>query len=247
MPASITWLGHAAFRLELPDGRVILIDPWLAENPACPAALKKVPRCDMVLMTHGHFDHVGDVPALVKNFNPIIVGNYDLCTVMQKRCGGGRFEGMNTGGTAEFDGVRVSLTRAYHSSGVDSPDGPVYGGMPNGVVVAAPGVATLYHAGDTDVFSDMSLIARLFEPKVCILPIGDRFTMGANGAAIAAELLNPSAIIPCHYGTFPILAQSADGFRNVLPEHLRERLHAIEVGESLAWTAGGVGGVVRAD
>jgi L-ascorbate metabolism protein UlaG (beta-lactamase superfamily) len=192
-------------------------------------------------MTHGHFDHVGDVPALVKTHDPVVVGNYDLCTVMQQRCGGGRFEGMNTGGTTEFDGIRVTLTRAYHSSGVDSPEGPVYGGMPNGVVVAAPGVAVLYHAGDTDVFSDMALIARLFEPKVCILPIGDRFTMGAKGAAMAAELLNPVAIIPCHYKTFPLLAQSADPFRTALPEHLRKRLHVLEVGQAIAWTASGVG------
>ncbi|MEK7710638.1 MAG: metal-dependent hydrolase [Planctomycetota bacterium] len=241
MSATITWLGHSAFRLVLPDERVILIDPWLTENPACPAALKKVPRCDMVLMTHGHFDHVGDVPALVKAHDPVVVGNYDLCTVMQKRCGGGRFEGMNTGGTTEFDGIRVSFTRAYHSSGVDSPEGPAYGGMPNGMVVAAEGVAALYHAGDTDVFSDMALIARLFEPKVCILPIGDRFTMGAKGAAIAAELLNPAAIIPCHYKTFPLLAQSTDAFRTALPEHLRKRLHAVEVGQTVPWTVSGIG------
>jgi len=237
MTASITWLGHSAFRLALPGGRIILIDPWLAENPACPAAFKEVSRCDIILMTHGHFDHVGDVPALVAAFDPVVVGNYDLCTVMRKRCGGGRFEGMNTGGTLEIDGVRVALTRAYHSSGVDSSAGPVYGGMPNGVVIAAPGVATLYHAGDTDVFSDMSLIARLFEPKVCILPIGDRFTMGAKGAAIAAELLNPAAIIPCHYKTFPILAQSADAFRAALPASLRDRLHVVDVGMPLTWTA----------
>lgn len=241
MTASITWLGHSAFRLVLPDERIILIDPWLAENPACPAALKKVPRCDMILMTHGHFDHVGDVPALVKAHDPVVVGNYDLCTVIQKRCGGGRFEGMNTGGTTELDGIRVSLTRAYHSSGVDSPEGPIYGGMPNGVVVAVEGVAALYHAGDTDVFGDMALIARLFEPKVCILPIGDRFTMGAKGAAIAAELLNPAAIIPCHYKTFPLLAQSADAFHEALPPNLRTRLHEPQVGQPLRWTACGIG------
>ncbi len=240
MSATITWLGHSTFRLVPPDGRVVLIDPWLTENPACPAPHKEFGRCDFVVMTHGHFDHVGDVPALVKKHDPVVIGNYDLCAVMQKRSGGGRFEGMNTGGTIEVDGVRFSLTRAYHSSGVDSPNGPVYGGMPNGVVIAAPGVATLYHAGDTDVFSDMTLIARLFEPKVCILPIGDRFTMGAKGAAIAAELLNPAAIIPCHYATFPILAPSADAFLAALPTSLRSRVHACPVGQSLPWTAGGV-------
>lgn len=240
MSATITWLGHSAFRLVLPDGRVVLIDPWLNENPSCPESEKKVSRCDMILITHGHFDHVGDSIELAKRFNPIIVANYDLCGVLQKLAGKGRFEGMNTGGTLELDGVRVSLTRAYHSSGVDSPEGPIYGGMPNGVVLAAKGVATVYHAGDTDVFTDMTLIAHLFEPKIAILPIGDRFTMGAKGAALAANLLNPAAILPCHYQTFPLLAQSADSFREALTPQLRTRLHTPKPGQSLRWSATGI-------
>ncbi len=240
MTASITWLGHSAFRFVLPDGRVVFIDPWLQENPTCPAAGKNVPRCDMILITHGHFDHVGDCLDLVKRFDPVVIANYDLCTVLQKQAGKGRFEGMNTGGTLEIDGVRVSLTRAYHSSGVDSPEGLRYGGMPNGVVLAVDGVATVYHAGDTDVFTDMTLIAHLFEPKIAILPIGDRFTMGAKGAALAASLLNPTAILPCHYQTFPLLAQTADAFREALSTQLRPRLRTPKPGEVLNWTATGL-------
>ena len=220
---------------------MILIDPWLIDNPSCPDNLKKPSRCDLVLITHGHADHVGDVAKLIRAHDPVVVANYDLCAVLQKQLGRGRFSGMNTGGTQIVDGVRVSLTQAFHSSGVDSPHGPLYAGMPNGLVVAAENLATLYHAGDTDVFSDMRLIARLFEPKVCILPIGDLFTMGAKGAAIAAEMLNPTAIIPCHYKTFPILAQSVDAFRTALPGPLKERLHAPQVGQALRWTASGVG------
>ena len=113
--------------------------------------------------------------------------------------------------------------------------------MPNGVVVAADGVAALYHAGDTDVFSDMQLIPKLFDSKICILPIGDYFTMGAKGAAMAAELLQPAAIIPCHYKTFPILAQTTDAFRDALPDALKDRLFVPEVGQDLAWTARGIG------
>jgi L-ascorbate metabolism protein UlaG (beta-lactamase superfamily) len=239
MKATITWLGHSTVRLVLPDERVVFIDPWLTDNPACPAGLASPARCDMILCTHAHSDHIGDVATLLKRFNPIIVGNYDLCQTLQRHAGKGRYEGMNTGGTMTIDGVRVSLTQAYHSSAMETAEGLAYGGMPNGVVVAVEGLASVYHAGDTDVFSDMALIARLFAPKISLLPIGDRFTMGAKGAALAAELLKPATIIPIHYRTFPLLAQSADEFRAALSAELKGRLVVPEVGEALAWTPDG--------
>jgi len=242
MSASITWLGHATFKLVLPDERVILIDPWLAENPVCPENLKKPSRCDVILVTHGHFDHVADVKSLVRQFDPVVVGTFELCNVLEQQAGKGRFSGMNTGGTQNVEGLRVSLTPALHSSSVSPGDGPpIYTGMPNGLVVASEGVATVYHAGDTDVFGDMKLIAQVFEPRVCILPIGGYFTMGAKGAALAAEMLDPAAIIPCHYKTFPVLAQSADEFREALSGELRNRLHTLEIGQEISWTANGAG------
>lgn len=240
MSGVITWFGHSTIRLALADETVVFIDPWFEGNPSCPDALKQVPRCDIVLCTHGHFDHVGGVPFLVERFDPVVVANYDLCAVLQRQIGKGRFEGMNTGGTLDVGGVRVTLTQAFHSSGVDSSGGPVYGGMPNGVVIRADGHATIYDAGDTDVFGDMRLIAQRFEPKICILPIGDRFTMGAEGAALAAEMLEPAAIVPIHYGTFPLLAPNADAFREALPPPLKSRLFAPAVGEALRWTRAGV-------
>lgn len=240
MTATITWFGHATVRLTLPDERVIMIDPWLDGNPACPDNLKKLSRCDMVFVTHGHFDHVADVKTIIETFDPLVVGNFELCNVLEKQIGKGRYSGMNTGGTQTVEGVRVSLTQAFHSSAVDSPNGPLYAGMPNGVVVGVDGLATVYHAGDTDVFGDMQLIAQLFEPKVCILPIGDHFTMGARGAALAAEMLQPSAILPIHYKTFPLLAQSADAFQEALPAELKDRLIVPAPGQELTWTAAGI-------
>lgn len=240
MSATITWLGHSAVRLTLTDGRVVLIDPWLRDNPACPDRLKRPARCDLIVITHGHGDHVGDAALLIKAFNPPVVANYDLCSAMRHTIGEGNYQGMNTGGTISVAGLKVSMTRAYHSSALETPSGPIYAGMPNGVVVDAPGLARVYHAGDTDVFSDMSLIARLFKPRIALLPVGDMFTMGAAGAALAAELLDPAVIIPIHYRTFPFLAQSADGLREALPAALRPRLKAPEVGEELTWTADGV-------
>ncbi len=241
MSATITWFGHATVRLALSDGRVIMIDPWMTGNPSCPESLRSVPRCDMILLTHGHLDHVGDVAVLVEAHDPLVVGNFDLCAALEKQIGKGRYSGMGTGGTQTVDGVRVSLTQAFHSSGVDSPNGPLYGGMPNGVVVGFDGLATVYHAGDTDVFSDMKLIARLFEPRICILPIGDHFTMGAKGAALAAEFLQPQTIIPIHYKTFPVLEQSPESFRQALAPALRARLVVPDVGQEIPWTATGVG------
>lgn len=236
MTATITWFGHSTFRFVLSDGRVLFIDPWMEGNPACPAKLKKPPRCDMILVTHGHADHIGDVASLVKAHNPVVVGNYDLCHVLQKVIGGGRYETMNTGGSITVDGVEITLTKAFHSSAVETPQGLMYAGMPNGVVFQAPGLASVYHAGDTSVFLDMKLIHDFMAPKICILPIGDRYTMGAAGAALSAEMLDPRVIIPCHYKTFPILAQSADAFRQALSPMLRERLLVPEVGQELRWT-----------
>ncbi|MBI1827405.1 MAG: metal-dependent hydrolase [Planctomycetes bacterium] len=240
MTPSITWFGHATFRLILTDGRVIFIDPWLRENPSCLSELKEPERCDMIVLTHGHPDHADDVPELVKKFDPPVVANYDLCMALQNIIGKGRYEYMNTGGTHAVDGVRITLTQAFHSSGVYNPRGPAYGGMPNGVIICTGDRACVYHAGDTDVFSDMKLIAKLYEPKICILPIGDRFTMGAKGAALAAEMLQPVAIIPSHYKTFPILAQSADEFMAALSEDMRKCVHLAEVGLPLPWTKHGL-------
>lgn len=241
MAATITFLGHASFQLTLPDDRVILIDPWLTDNPQCPDHLKNPARCDLIVLTHGHDDHVGEVGNLIKAHNPKIVGNFDLCGALQAKLGKVNVCPMSTGGTQIVDGVRVTLTQAFHGSGLSSPSGPVYAGMPNGAIVDVDGLAKVYHAGDTDVFSDMKLIAQLFAPEIAILPIGDHFTMGAKGAALAVEFLNPRVIIPCHFGTFPVLEPNADAFKAELSGDFASRVCEPKIGEPMVWIADGVG------
>jgi L-ascorbate metabolism protein UlaG (beta-lactamase superfamily) len=238
--AEMAWFGHATIRLTLPDERVVLIDPWLRDNPSCPDNLKTVERCDFIALTHGHGDHTGDVARLIEQHNPQVVATVELCAHLGMQSQQGRFAPMNIGGTQIIDGVSFSLTRAYHSSSVDSESGPLYAGMPAGVVIDFDGLSPFYHAGDTDVFSDMKLIADIFAPRVVALPIGDHFTMGPVGAAHAATLFQPANIIPIHYGTFPVLHGTPDAFRDALPEALKPRLVVPAAGESIPWTENGL-------
>ena len=240
MGATFTWLGHATVELKLADGRVVFIDPWMTGNPSCPADRREPHRCDLIVLTHGHADHIGDVDRLVASFNAPVITNYDLCAALRTQTPNAEYIGMNTGGTVAWQDLKISLTRAYHSSAIETPDGLLYGGMPNGVILQAPGLATLYHAGDTDVFSDMKLIAELYKPAIALLPIGDRFTMGAEGAALAARFVGAGCIVPIHYGTFEILAPDAEAFRAALPEQLKSSLCVASPGRPLNWTATGL-------
>lgn len=240
MGGTVTWLGHSTIKLVLPDERVILVDPWLRDNPACPDAHKTVARCDLIAITHGHFDHVGDTVALIARHNPQVVANYDLCGLLGLKSPTGRFAPMNVGGTQVVDGVRFSMTRAYHSSGVDSEQGPRYAGVAGGYVIQAAGVASFYHAGDTDVFSDMKLIASMWSPQVAALPMGDVFTMGPVGAALAVQMLSPASVLPIHYGTYPILTGRPEALRDALPPEWKSRLLVPNAGQPMRWHATGL-------
>jgi L-ascorbate metabolism protein UlaG (beta-lactamase superfamily) len=208
----LTWFGHSAFRLEA-NGAVVLIDPFLTGNPSCtvdPVVASK--GATHVVLTHGHADHVGDTVRVCKDEGATLVTNYDLAMYLGSK-GVEKLDPTNMGGTVCHQGFSVAFTQAFHSSG-DMVDGkPVALGNPTGVVVAFAGDRAVYHAGDTDLFSDMALIQELYTPDVAILPIGDRFTMGARAAAIAARrFLKARTVIPCHYATFGMLAPNADGF-----------------------------------
>jgi L-ascorbate metabolism protein UlaG (beta-lactamase superfamily) len=207
---SLTWLGHAGFRLDGASGKRVYIDPWL-DNPKFPENEREIDRIDVLVLTHGHSDHSASVEDLAKQHSPAVVCMIEIGDWLDGR--GIEAHGMNKGGTVDLDGVRVTLTDARHSSSL--PDG-TYAGEPAGVVVELDGTR-IYHAGDTCVFGDMQLIARIYEPDVAILPIGGYFTMDPREAAVALELLGVKRCVPCHYGTFPLLAGTPDELRKLAP------------------------------
>lgn len=211
----LTWYGHSCFGVAI-AGKTLLIDPFLSGNPSFQAAGLDIDAViagtTHILITHGHGDHVGDAVAIAAKTGAKVVTNYDLCMWLAKQ-GVQAFDPMNTGGTTDQGGFTVTLVRADHSAAMVEGDVGFPLGSANGMIVAAPGEPTLYHMGDTDIFSDMALINELYAPTVGIVPIGDRFTMGARTASLACQrYFQFKTVVPCHYGTFPIIAQTADAF-----------------------------------
>ena len=206
---TFTWLGHAAVEMRTPGGKTVLFDPWLG-NPKSPRPADSLERCDLLLVTHGHHDHVGDAIAIAARFRPVWPCIHEMSLWLARQLPGGsdQLTGMNKGGTVEACGLRVSMTNAVHSAGDWNGDlsTTLYLGEPVGFVVELENGLRVYHAGDTDVFGDMALIRERFRPDVALLPIGGHYTMDPVGAAIAAELLGVAHVLPIHWGTFPALA-----------------------------------------
>ncbi len=215
----ITWLGHATFKVTTPGGKIVLIDPWTFQNPACPEGLKRVDKVDLMLVTHGHFDHMGDAVDIAKATKPTTVAIVELAGWLGSR-GVEQTIGINKGGSVNVEGIRVSMTHAIHTSGVE--DGS-YAGDACGYVIEFENGRKLYHAGDTCAFSDMQIIGELYQPDVTLLPIGDFYTMGPREAAIAVRLLGVKHVIPMHYATFPVLTGT--------PAALRQALQALGLNE----------------
>ena len=212
---TLTWLGHAAFRLDTPGGKRIYIDPFLNGNPRCPEAEQTPERVDAIIVSHGHGDHVGDTLALWQEHACPVVAQVELRGWLSSQ---GLDDDMslspNKGGTIEVAGIKVTLTNAFHSS--SAPDG-TYTGESCGLVLELENGFTLYVAGDTCVFGDMALIARIYEPDLVVLPIGDHFTMGPREAAVALELLGAKRCVPSHYGTFGLLTGTPEKLRELAP------------------------------
>jgi L-ascorbate metabolism protein UlaG (beta-lactamase superfamily) len=212
----LTWLGHSAFRIETPEGSRFYVDPWIAGNPKCPENEKSVQRADVLVCTHGHFDHIADAVDIAKKHNSIAVGIYELCAWLEKK-GVKQIAPMNKGGTQAVADVKITMVHAVHSCGIQDGDQIVYGGEACGYVLEFSNGVKLYHAGDTNVFSDMAIIRDLYAPKICMLPIGDRFTMSPREAAYACKLLQPETVIPMHFGTFPLLTGKPSELQALVP------------------------------
>jgi len=226
---SVTWLGHASFRLDTPEGKRIYIDPFLTGNPKCPESEQAPERIDVIAITHGHGDHVGDTVELSKKFQPEILAMIELKTWLgQQGAEVGETPGFNKGGTVDAAGVKFTLVNAFHSSASDDGD---YLGEAAGLVLTFENGTTIYFAGDTCVFGDMQLIGRIYSPDVAVLPIGGWFTMDPREAGVALELLGAKRCIPCHYGTFPVLTGTPDELRQHAPD---VEVIALEPGETVA-------------
>jgi L-ascorbate metabolism protein UlaG (beta-lactamase superfamily) len=214
----LTWLGHAAFRIDSPGGKRIYVDPFLTGNPSTPDSEREPERCDLILLTHGHDDHLGDTVAIAQRFECPVLAQVELRGWLSLNgLSQDPAQAVNKGGTVEILGVKVTLTHANHSSSVFADGQFRYTGESCGFVVELEDGFTIYVAGDTNVFGDMSLIARIYEPDLAVLPIGDHYTMGPREAAVALELLGVSRCVPCHYGTFPILTGNPDELRRLAP------------------------------
>jgi L-ascorbate metabolism protein UlaG (beta-lactamase superfamily) len=211
---TLTWLGHSAFRLDTPGGKRVYVDPFLQGNPKCPEAEQKPERVDVIAITHGHGDHVGDTVDLAREHDCTVVAPVELADWLQSEHKLEKVLDPNKGGTVDVDGVAFTLTNAHHSS---SNNKLQYMGEPCGIVVALEDGKKVYFAGDTCVFGDMQLIARLYEPDVAVLPIGGHYTMDPKEAALALELLGVERCVPCHYGTFPPLKGTPDELRTLAP------------------------------
>jgi L-ascorbate metabolism protein UlaG (beta-lactamase superfamily) len=226
---AVTWLGHAAFLFESPNGTRVVVDPWI-ENPLAPPMARNLGRIDVILVTHGHFDHIGNTLELAIESKAAVVSIAEIANYLQSR-GIANPTGMNKGGTLEVKGLRVTMVDAKHSSDIEVDGKTISGGEAAGFVIEFEDGSKFYHAGDTSVFGDMKIIGDLYRPDVAILPIGGHFTMGPREAAYACGLLRPKRIIGMHYGTFPVLSGTPAELRKFLPASMKKNLVILEPGK----------------
>ena len=217
---ALTWLGHNSFKLVTRGAKTVLIDPWVEGNPATPKDQKTFDKLDVMTISHGHGDHMGDAVTLGKKLKPTVICNYEIHQYLTRK-GVPNTSPMNKGGTVEVAGIKFTMVNATHSSGIEDGGQMIYGGEPCGYIITLEDGTRIYHAGDTAVMADMALIGEIYQPEIALLPIGDLYTMSPREAAYAARMLKPKYIVPAHYGTFPALTGT--------PEMLREELDKLKV------------------
>jgi L-ascorbate metabolism protein UlaG (beta-lactamase superfamily) len=215
---SITWLGHSTFILTTPGGARVVTDPWLEGNPMCPPDRKKIPAADLILVSHGHSDHTGDVVAVARATGAPVVAIYELAQWLEGK-GLQRVTGMGIGGTISAAGVQVTMVAAVHTSSTVEEGRTVYLGEPAGFVIRMENGPVTYFAGDTALFGDMRLIGELHKPEIAFLPIGGHFTMDPDAAAMACRFLGVRQVVPMHYGTFPVLTGTPDRLQRLVEPH----------------------------
>lgn len=247
----ITWYGHSAFKVTTPSGKVLLIDPWLA-NPANPKGkeiLAALDKADQILLTHAHGDHIGNTVEIAKKTGARLVASNDLMKAMVKYAGfpakQADFSGTgNIGGTVTLLGgeVKVTFVHALHSSALEYddkaglPKSLAYAGNPGGFVIAVTNGPTIYHTGDTDLFGEMKFIGDISSVDVMMACIGDKFTMGPDRAAAAVELVNPKMVIPMHFGTFAALTGTPEAFELALKKRkVKAMFKRMQVNETFSW------------
>lgn len=227
---SITFYGHAAFKLS-GQGVNVVIDPWLS-NPLLNTSVSEVGPVDVICVTHGHADHVGETVPLAEATGAQVVAIHELSQILAQ-AGAAKVVGMNKGGTVNLDGLKITMTTAIHSSTTEVGGQMVSAGDPGGFVITFPDGFSVYHAGDTAVFKDMELIRELYHPEVALLPIGSHYVMDPKEAALACRLLKPRFVIPMHYGTFPVLTGTAEELKELLKDQPETQVIALKPGETV--------------
>ena len=231
----IKYIGHSTFLITTQSGKKIIIDPWLNDNPSSSEDVGSIGEINYILITHGHFDHVGDTLDIIKNNpNSTTIANFEIGQWLEKK-GGVNISPMSHGGTQYFEDFKVSMVNAVHGSGISDANSEnlVYGGIASGLILKFNDDFSIYHAGDTSIFGDMSLISDIYNPDLCMIPIGDHFTMGVEEAVYATKLIKARTYIPIHYGTFPVLIGDPDDFKERVESHGNSKVIIMNPGDEI--------------